>query len=181
MRLFTAIEFPEEIKTLVSTETELVKKHFGYGRFVKEDTYHLTLVFLGETEAKRIKDITSAMDGCAFRCMELKIGSLGCFERDGGSVIWRRVTAPPDVFTLQKTLERELVSRGFKIESRAFKPHLTLARDAKLKEGETLAIISKELSDISFVADKITLFRSDIINGRRTYTPLHRTRLKTSE
>ena len=180
MRLFTAIEFPEEIKALLCSDTEKIKKRFEYGRFVKEDTYHLTLVFLGETEAKRVKDIAAAMDRCAFPQMEMSAGALGCFRRDGGDVIWRRVDAPKDIFALQKTLEKELSEGGFKLESRRFTPHLTLARDAKLLEGETLPLISKELSEIRFTADKMTLFRSDIINGRRVYTPLHRTRLKNA-
>ncbi|MBO4216312.1 MAG: RNA 2',3'-cyclic phosphodiesterase [Clostridia bacterium] len=175
MRLFIAIEFPEDVKNALQSAVNAGSVCFARANFSRRENYHLTLVFLGETAPVRVKDITSAMDACAFPPFEMTVGGAGRFRRDGGDTVWRRVDAPDALFDTQKKLERELAARGFRLESRAFTPHITLAREAVTAAGVDFSKIDLG-SPLTFAVSGMTLMRSDRINGKLTYTPIYRTK-----
>ena len=59
MRLFIAIPLPPDITRALSADRVALEEHGATGRFVPRENYHITLHFLGETDA--LKDITDAM------------------------------------------------------------------------------------------------------------------------
>ena len=175
MRLFIAIEFPEEVKNALLAGAKATEKYFSRANYSRRENYHLTLVFLGETDRSRVKAVTGAMDRCAFPPFEITIGKAGRFRRDGGDTLWRRADVPDILFSAQKKLTAELISLGFSLESREFKPHITVAREAA-----TLPAVDFDSIDfgkpLTFTVNSMTLMRSDRINGVLTYTPVYRTK-----
>ena len=172
MRLFIAIDFPPELRGALAADTERLRRFISSGRFTPRENYHLTLVFLGETPPDRLGVVVEAMEECPFASFPLSVGELGRFRRREGDILWRRVDGGQPLSQLQAGLCEALRQRGFSIEEREFRPHLTLARRAVLPEGSRLENISGCLTPVLHRAGSMVLFRS----RGGTYTPLHTVR-----
>ena len=62
MRIFIAIELPEDIKSKIFHASEtLTNKNFFRGKFVEKKDLHLTLKFLGEIDEEKIEKIISRL------------------------------------------------------------------------------------------------------------------------
>lgn len=170
MRLFIAVELPAALSRQIAADAQALRGRFPEGRFSAPRQYHLTLAFLGEVAQSRLADVTGAMDLCRAAPCELTVGALGQFS---GGVLWRAVDAPEALYRAQRLLTAALAGRGFAMEQRGYKPHLTLARQTKPAPAALLARLSPP--PLRFTADHMTLFRSDRADGRTVYTPLHRT------
>lgn len=181
MRLFIAIEFPENIKTALEQSAALVRGACGRGSFTRRENFHLTLAFLGDTAPARIGDLTRLMDDCPSPPVPLTVGHMGRFKRREGDILWRQIKADERLFQLQDMLASRLRANGFPLEDRQFKPHLTLARRAVLKDGVTLRDLSAQMPDLTYTAHAMTLMHSHQLNGRTVYTPLHHTMLADPE
>jgi len=172
MRLFLAIAFPPALREALAADTAAVRDGFAKARFADPALYHLTLAFLGEVPQPRAADVIAAMKACRAAPFSLSIGALGRFRGREGDTVWRAVSADAELFCLQRTLSGELRNRGFALEARAYSPHLTLARAARLREGVTFAGLSERLPARETTAAGMTLFLSHRVEGRLTYTPL---------
>ena len=166
MRLFIAINFPENTKDLLCRNISRLKSAAKQGRFTHRDNLHLTLVFLGEVEAKRLEDIRRVMGSVISSPFKLSIGSGGSFRRDGGDIYWQSVKASDALTELYQQLYDGLKSAGFRLESRSYKPHLTLGRQVILnREPEP------ETAEVS--VHRISLMLSRRIDGKLKYTELY--------
>lgn len=178
MRLFIAIELPDPIKAEIEKGAMLLRAACQSGTFSQRDSYHVTLVFLGEIPPERARDITAIMDSCVSPPIPLTIGRPGCFRRDGGDVFWRAIGAPASLAALQQNLTQALTTKGFTAEEgKTFTPHLTLARQAVLKADAAFSALSDVMPEMEFAAQNMTLMRSERIDGKLTYTPIHRSDL----
>jgi len=63
-----------------------------------------------------------------FAPFELTFERIGRFERRGGDLWWAGIALTRDLKELQNALSRGMASVGFELDSRPFKPHVTLAR-----------------------------------------------------
>ena len=174
MRLFIAIEFPEAVRDALAESAEVLRAACVQGNFSRRENYHLTLVFLGEVPPSGVKRVTAAMDACKFDPIPIAIGEPGRFCRDGGDIFWRAVHAPAALAALQKALTVQLRKAGFAPEDRAFRPHLTLARQAVLLNGRKLSEFSASMPELRHTVTSMTLMRSDRVNGKLIYTPMYR-------
>lgn len=177
MRLFIAIEFPEEIKAELEKSAALLRRACKQGTFTRRENFHLTLAFLGQVPSQRVNEITGIMDACASPSIPITIGHMGRFKHREGDVLWRQIEADSGLFQLQSDLAAALRAQGFPLEEREYKPHLTLARRAVLKDGMKLFELSAQMPDLNYTAEHMTLMRSEPIGGQIRYTPLHRTSL----
>ena len=169
MRLFVAVELPASVREAIAQSAGRLRGAFPRGRFSREENYHLTLVFLGETPEARLADVTAAMESCRAQPFALTVGAAGTFP---GGVLWRAVDGGAALTRLQRLLTAALCGRGFSVEQRAYKPHLTLAREAARDPRAALP----DLPPLRCEADHMTLCRSDRADGKLVYTPLHRTK-----
>ncbi len=141
MRLFVAIEIPPEIqleldrrmvRMRASGATEKPRPTLPRARWVKPEAMHLTLVFLGETEAEPLPELHREL-AAAFAAgapMELTVAGLGAFPPRGRKrVLWTGVETGGDLGGLQARVA-EAVERatGIEPDRRPYHPHLTLAR-----------------------------------------------------
>ncbi len=177
MRTFIAVEFPAALRGEIERSAAALRRAGVTGGFSRAENYHLTLSFLGEVPEERLARAQEAMDACAAPPIPLTVGALGRFRGREGDTLWRQIDAPETLYALQSRLSDELRSRGFTLERRPFKPHLTLARRSALPADVKWEELSKRLRPLTYTAESITLFRSDQIKGKRVYTPLYETKL----
>ena len=58
---------------------------------------------------------------------------------------------------------------GFKLEDRPFAAHLTLGREVLLEEGFELKAFSKNLPSVQMPVERVSLMKSERVNGRLVY------------
>lgn len=166
MRLFIAINFSDEIKKeLLRGVRELREKSIS-GNFTRENNLHLTLAFIGETD--RSSDIENIMREFEFRPFPLTIGGCGVFKRFGGDIFWAGVRENPQLSAVVRRLSAALIDAGFDIDDRKFTPHITLGREVVTQSKVRIII-----PDITMTADRISLMKSERINGKLTYTEIY--------
>lgn len=169
MRLFIAIELPESVRRAVAGTSDALRAFGARGRFVPAENYHVTLRFIGESNA--LSDLADAMRDAACDCrpFALHLNGYGAFSGSGGNTGFVRVAGDKEeLFRLYETLEAALCDRGFGRGRGRFVPHITLGRNIVGDEG--LCSSPGE----SFSVRQITLFESRRERGGVLYVPLHR-------
>ena len=175
MRLFIAINFSDEIKNKLIAAQDMLRKHASSGNFTRPENLHLTLIFLGETAQSRLPAIKRAVNSVDDKAFELSTNALGRFRRGGGDIWWVGIDGNPMLTKIYHTLADSLTASGFEIEKREFKPHLTLAREVLLKNDKN---IPAAIDSLDIMVDKISLMKSERINGVLTYAEIHVKHLK---
>jgi len=173
MRLFIAVNFDETIKNELAEISRNFQRFTSQGNFTHRENFHLTLVFLGEVTPERVQDIQQAMAEVTVKPFLLTMGGLGCFRRRNGDIYWIGVELNDHLVELYRQLFDSLTRKGFVLENRKYKPHLTLGRQIKLAgdfDLESLPVATKPLSQ---KVSKISLMLSERIEGRLTYTEIH--------
>jgi RNA 2',3'-cyclic 3'-phosphodiesterase len=137
IRSFIAIELPGEAKAgLARLRRELERDEHGFVKWVDPHGIHLTLKFLGNVPATRVKEITDAIKKATQEVspFHLEISGLGAFPSlKQARVFWVGVSGELDKLSrLQQNIDSALAARGFAREERPFVAHLTLAR---IREG----------------------------------------------
>lgn len=74
---------------------------------------------------------------------------------------------------LYLTLELELEKIGIKREEKPFSPHITLVREAILKEDFIILKQNTRLENREICVENISLMESTRINGKLAYIPLY--------
>src|SRR2546430_8935907 len=163
MRLFFALQLPESVKEKLRDVAP------------RPEQLHFTLAFLGETE--RVDDALAA--GSVVRecpAFELVIGGAGAFPSPSRPhVLWLgAMEGAPQLCAVAEKLRAALLERGFQLEERPFRPHLTLAHVKPGRQREarrTLASVpSGELA--RFNASEICLMQSVLGAGGAKHTVL---------
>ncbi|MBN7772364.1 RNA 2',3'-cyclic phosphodiesterase [Clostridium aminobutyricum] len=168
MRLFIAINFEKSVIDEIIAIQNQLRNQAVKGNFTREENLHLTLVFLGAIEEKKIDLIERAMNEITIPSFDLIFNKMGHFSRDAGDIWWIGAEENQFLFDMQKKLSAYLSKLGFSIERRGFKPHLTLGREVILREKPLIS-----LSKISSRVSKIYLMKSERINGKLTYTAIY--------
>lgn len=164
MRLFIAIRFSKPIlETLVRAQQSLARQG-ARGNFTRQENLHLTLAFLGETEDAEAA-LAAMRQVCGGGPFSLTVSGAGRF----GDLWWAGVEKNPRLTALARSLESALRSRGFSLERRAFRPHVTLVRQLTAPRPVDLRIFPK-----SMVVREISLMESERVRGILTYTEVGR-------
>jgi len=174
MRIFIAINFEEKIKDYILSVQSKLKDISECGNFSHKENFHMTLVFIGETEQGKLKTIYNAVDSIDHPATEFSLDRVGRFKRDGGDIWWIGVKDYDGVGEIQRELAEKLKSAGFNIEPRDFKPHLTLARECIVEQGAKLP----KVEPLTIKADRISVMKSERIKGKLTYTEIYGKDLK---
>lgn len=122
-RLFLAL-WPEEAER--RQLADLAASVAGRRR-VRDDNLHLTLVFLGATDAVQLAAYEAALADLPALELELILDRYGYWPQP--RILWLGSShTPPELYELVAELHRRLRSCGFTPEARAFQAHITLAR-----------------------------------------------------
>ena len=130
MRLFVAIEIPKEIRDALAAFLKDLRGIAPQAKWVRVENLHVTLKFLGDTEAPKVKAIESTLGSIHnAQPVTLEFRGLGFFPNDERPrVFWAGMEASTNLKALAEDIDHGLHRMGFPLEDRAFTPHLTLAR-----------------------------------------------------
>lgn len=162
MRLFVAIDVPDEIRSAIESEiVDQLRDRVPGARWTRPEGRHLTLKFLGNVDADRVESIGEALRATASRHSSFEAS----FEVVGGfpnlrrpRVLWIGVGEGAKLMSaLAQDVESGLEPLGFEPEGRPFQGHLTLAR---FKQPRSIAVPEIAVQLNRFAVNEIVLFES---------------------
>lgn len=183
-RLFVALELPPDVTAALAQTQDWLKARAPEQtlRWVKPESVHLTLKFLGDVPVTQ----RDALQDALLRAVQnqnpftLVAGGLGCFPNaQRPRVTW--VGLHHDMMALhalRDAVEAQIAPLGYPTENRPFHPHLTLGRVHREARREAVQAVGKLIAESSFTdrhawdIDAVTLFRSELKPGGAVYTPL---------
>jgi RNA 2',3'-cyclic 3'-phosphodiesterase len=182
IRVFCAVELPREVRAAVAAHAARLRREFPDARasWARPEGLHITLKFIGEVEAARVESLSRAAAAAVegFKPFRLSIEESGTFPPRGAArVLWLGVKDESgQLARLQRRLEEECSSAGFPPESRAFKPHLTVARLRTPKDSVALSEAHRQtpFGPFHFDVTELLVIRSELGPGGSRYTPLSR-------
>ena len=173
MRLFIGTDIPTAILEAVSAMRNELKPLTDSVRWVRPESLHLTLKFLGEVAEERVDGIDRRLAGIKWDAFKVSVSGVGFFpNRRAPRVLWAGVSSP-GLSDLAGQVDRGMVEEGFEGETRAFGPHLTLARsrrDRRMDRG--LIETAERFVDHnfgSFEAHRFFFYRSHLKAGGAIY------------
>jgi len=184
IRAFIAIELPEAILAELDNIEARLKPQMPHDaiRWVKADSIHLTLKFLGQVPSDQLDLITSSLRGAvaAHAPFMLEIKDAGCFPSiHRPRVVWVGVEENEHrLHALQRAVENAIAPLGYPTEIRDFTPHLTLGRLAR----DVRPADQKRIGDVVQTAGvgslgrwevrQVALIKSDLKPSGAEYTVL---------
>ena len=180
MRIFIAIDLPNEIRNGLRELQRNLRPLTNSVRWVAPESIHITLKFLGEIPEKRMEHVDSVLAGLTWKPFTVTVRGVGFFPGTRSPrVFWAGMEAPT-MQGLAERLDTRMESVGFEKEKRAFRPHITLARakdtriDSSLLSG---AAPYQEHNFGSFTVDRVFLFKSMLKTSGAVYEKLKEYRL----
>ena len=129
MRLFVALDMDDEIRGRIARFVEGVRNFAPDARWVKPESLHVTLKFIGEQPDDVVEEIKRVLEGVVASAAEIQFGGYGFFPTaKSARVFWIGMEAGPELAALAAEVDGKLSGLGIPKEERAFSPHLTLAR-----------------------------------------------------
>ncbi|MBX4211940.1 RNA 2',3'-cyclic phosphodiesterase [Candidatus Pacearchaeota archaeon] len=162
MRVFIAIDFPDEVIKEIALAQELLGKRKFTGKITELENLHLTLKFLGEIDEKKIEKVRGLLREIKFNEMQLKLGDIGLFNYNRNPrIVWVKVQGKA-LYELQKKIDIAL--KGIFPEEERFMGHLTIARIKYVmdKKGFSDSISSIHIKPLEFKCKSFKLMRSDL-------------------
>ncbi|HUW19049.1 MAG TPA: RNA 2',3'-cyclic phosphodiesterase [Sedimentisphaerales bacterium] len=182
MRVFIAIDIGEEIRAaLGELQRQLQSKadvRKGDVKWVRPDSIHLTLKFLGEIKDEQVVEVCNVVKDVAGRHknFELDVESVGHFGGSSARVLWVGCGHNCEqLHRLQKDIEEQLALAGWPEEARQFTGHLTLCRIRNVKAGAELAKLGEAFKDYKLgiiSADSVSVYQSQLRPSGPIYTIL---------
>jgi len=177
VRAFFAIDLDDSARAAAAAVTDELRAHPGGDavRWVREETLHVTLRFLGDIDC----DCIARLAGCvrerttALGPFRLELGGARLFpsKRRPLAVVLDVEPAEP-LAELAAAVERGVVAAGFGPEPRRFNAHLTLGRIRKKR----FPLVTGEVTTggESCPVNEVVLFKSELQSSGAHYTPIER-------
>jgi 2'-5' RNA ligase len=129
MRLFIALDIAEAIRERIARFVDGVQGFVTDARWVKPESLHVTLKFIGEQPDPVVEKIRLALRTVSGEATDIQFRGYGFFPTaKSARVFWIGIEAGSPLAALAQTIDGKMESLGIPKEDRAFSPHLTLAR-----------------------------------------------------
>jgi RNA 2',3'-cyclic 3'-phosphodiesterase len=176
MRLFTAIDMPDEVLRNLEALLDRLKPTARL-KWSPPSNLHITTKFIGEWPEDRLQELNRALSALPARsAFDIRIRNVGFYPNPHSPrVFFAGIEAPDDLAALAREIDQALAAIGVPPEQRAFTPHLTLAR---IKEPVPLQKLRQTIAELpslefgSFTAGQIYLYRSCPQPSGSVYTKL---------
>ncbi len=181
MRLFVALDLPEDVRHSLAELIERLKPKCPGARWVRPESMHLTLKFIGHAIAdgdlRKLGELRAALATIhSNEPVQLHFRGVGFFPNERRPrVVWCGVEASRNLAQIAAEIDRALEPLGIPRENRAFVPHLTLARIEPPRPLDALARQAEELKSRDFGAareNRFYLFESKLKPSGAQYTKL---------
>ena len=151
-------------------------------KWVKADSIHLTLFFLGDILRERVSPVEQALSAVARHVhpFDVDVGSSGAFPNlSRPRVVWVGLKETRgQLALLHQAVNDAMEAVGFQRETRPFSPHLTLGRMRRKASREDAHAVGKAVGKVNIGhlgtvrAEQIILFRSVLKPTGAEYTAL---------
>ncbi|MFP4118941.1 MAG: RNA 2',3'-cyclic phosphodiesterase [Candidatus Woesearchaeota archaeon] len=165
MRLFIAIDCSELKGYFSKLQQQMVPSD---ARLL--DTFHLTLLFLGEQPETKLELLTRSLKQVSAKPFRLSFDHMGMFtikrKRD---IFWVGVQEKESVVILQRQITRQLKPYGVKPQKR-FIPHVTIARRKRFPGALSSCAKRQSITKKSKYVDSFKLMQSTLTPDGPVYT-----------
>jgi RNA 2',3'-cyclic 3'-phosphodiesterase len=177
MRLFVAMEIPDDARCAIGALASKLRTTCRNARWVRIEGLHVTLKFIGETSPEKAAEIKTALASIPSRApILMNFRGLGFFPNERRPrVLWAGIEAGTDLAALAAAVETALGALGIPREERAFSPHLTLARFDTPRGLDALHAAIEKAGLVEFgvaTAQEFHLYQSVLKPGGAEYTRL---------
>jgi len=177
MRLFTALDLPEEVREQFAP---LQAPNKLDARWTDPDQFHVTLRFIGDTDANQAARYENALAQIEAPAAECVPYGLDVFpSRRAPSVLIVGLERTDSLMSVYRSVNEALESEGLEPEDRTYRPHVTLARldDTPATAVHEFLDAHDNLSLDSFPVDTVHLYESTLtpdgaVHERRASFPL---------
>jgi len=181
IRSFVAVNIDDAVRASLAAEVERLKAGRAIVRWVKPESFHLTLKFIGEIPMDLVPRAADVVERCVegVAPFEVEFRGVGALPRpEKPRIVYADVLDPGGFLAaLAKALNEQMSDLGLRREKRSFKPHLTLGRVKSLKGTAELLQLMAEDAEKAFgtlqVSD-VCLMMSELRPSGAEYTVLHR-------
>ena len=177
IRTFIALPIPDNLKESLRSAISQLKRINSGLRWVRPESIHLTVKFLGNIEQDLVEPISQQLDSVAGSCPELELGLSGVGVFPGQRrprVIWAGLGG--DIMPLSQlasAIDRMCAGFGIKVEKRPFNAHLTLGR----LKVPSMVDLDINLIEEWYRAEEVIFYKSELLPTGARYTILHSSRL----
>jgi 2'-5' RNA ligase len=181
VRLFVALDLPDEVRRSLAELIARLKPKCREARWVRPESMHLTLKFIGHAiadgDAQKLGELRAALAAIhSSGPVELRFRGVGFFPNERRPrVVWCGIDASRNLAEIASEIDRALEPLGMPRENRAFVPHLTLARIEPPRPLDALTREAEELKSTEFGSareSQFYLFESKLKRSGAEYTKL---------
>jgi len=181
IRAFLGLELGAAARGRAAALAEALRRGPGGDgvRWVREESLHVTLRFLGATDPAVLPEITRrvAVQTRALAPFALRLGEPGAFPSPRRPrVIVLGLEPPEPVVALAEAVERGVVDAGLPPEERPFRPHVTLGRVRERRRAALALDVTAPVTGLDEAWDvtETVLFQSETLRSGARYTALQR-------
>ena len=191
MRVFVALDIDEGIRSRIAKFADYLQPYAPGVRWVKPESLHITLKFIGEKPEALVKQIEQTLSSVSIPPFQVTFAGSGFFPTaKAARIFWIGVAAEAGLAQLATKIDESLASVDIPKEERAFSPHLTLARSSGGsgapgwrggdKPNRHFAVLQRHLEDSAspefgtMTAREFFLYRSQLSSKGSTYTKIAR-------
>jgi 2'-5' RNA ligase len=129
MRTFVALDIDDAIRQRIQLFLEGVRGFAPDARWVRPESLHVTLKFIGERPTEAVEQIKQALSAVEAKGVEITFRGSGFFPTiKAARVFWIGIESGPQLAALVTAVDTATAVLGIAKEEHAFTPHLTLAR-----------------------------------------------------
>ncbi len=188
MRLFVALDIEEAIRERMVRFMEGVRNFAPDARWVRPESLHVTLKFIGEKPSEAARKIIDALSQVRADPIDISHRGYGFFPSPKAPrIFWTGIEAGPELARLAAAVENALLPLGIQKEEHGFSPHLTLARAGRSSAPRgpkdnlgRLTRLQEKLATVpqpdfgTMMAREFFLYESKLSPGGSRYTKLER-------
>lgn len=157
-RLFTGIALPAD----VAGDLLRLKAPLPGARWIEPENLHITLRFAGDIDNTTASEFVDALAQISLPAFDVSIAGLGVFGGEDPRALYAEVKPSDALEALARANERAARRAGLPPETRAFKPHVTIARLRYAKSDALARFLTRHgrFQLATFHADRFQLFSS---------------------
>jgi RNA 2',3'-cyclic 3'-phosphodiesterase len=174
IRAFLGLALPPEVRGALQVQQFLLP----LPRRVDPDSFHLTLVFLGDCPEPALEAAHERFSDLRESGFSLSLQGLGLFGKERPHCAWAGVAASPPLLQLQARVESIARRAGCPVEARRYLPHVTLGRFAPPPEADRVrlerAVALSPFASGPWAVEDMVLWQSHAGRKGRWYSELAR-------
>ena len=187
-RLFVGVCVSTQTANALAAASEMLQRRGRDAgldlKFVAATSYHVTVKFLGWTRDEAVPALVDALEAAVagVQPFRFRTARLGAFPSlDKASVLWAGLEDGAAMTDVAARVEAACERLGFPRETRAFHPHVTLARLAETRAVKDVVLpLSEQMFSESRV-DGVILFESETKPSGSVYREVSRIAFKQAE